>query len=59
MQEQNFHSGWNERRVDTLNLNETHLLGQELTGGGGGGVCDVWDGLKSGVVWTGLDENYK
>jgi len=41
-----------------LGLSETHLLGQGIAGGDSGGECSVWEGIKGGTIWTGLDENY-
>jgi len=45
-------------RVDVLGLSEMHLFGQGVVGSESGSGCGMWEGMKGGVVWAGLDEGY-
>ena len=44
-----------EGRVDVLGLSETHLFGQGVVRSESGSGCGMWEGMKGGVVWAGLD----
>lgn len=41
------------RRVDVLDLSETHMPGQGMTGRVSGNECQVQEGMNGGAVWTG------
>jgi len=45
-------------RVSVLGLSVTHLFGQGIVGSESGIGCGMWEGMKGGVVWAGLDERY-
>ena len=46
-------------KLDVLGVQETHMKGCGVMDCMEGSECELWEGMKGGVVWCGIDEKIR